>query len=75
MTEYLNKLVSLFKSNETNSTPKPKCKICCACPTQRRSRDECFILNGYDKCQKEIEDFYNCLYTEGFSKEEVEQLA
>lgn len=30
----------------------PTCKICCACPAQRRARDECLMFKDYDQCQE-----------------------
>jgi cytochrome c oxidase assembly protein subunit 17 len=52
----------------------PGCKICCACPQQRRARDECVIFNGMDQCEKEVSAFYQCLLNEGFSQQEVDAL-
>lgn len=52
----------------------PTCKICCACPAERRKRDECTIFRGMDECRDEIEGFYRCLLKEGFSAEDVDKL-
>lgn len=52
----------------------PSCKICCACPAERRVRDECVIFNGMEKCQQPIDAFYKCLITEGFTTEQVASL-
>lgn len=65
-----------------NSTAKPAaeqaktptCKICCACPQERRARDECTLLKNMDECETEIAAFYACLLKEGFSAEEVDAL-
>ncbi|KAL7702922.1 Cytochrome c oxidase copper chaperone [Lotmaria passim] len=64
-------------SNSSNAADAPKtptCKICCACPQERRARDECTLLKSMDECEKEISAFYACLLKEGFSPEEVEAL-
>lgn len=66
----------------SNSTPAPaaetkktpSCKICCACPQERRARDECTLLKNMDDCEGEIAAFYTCLLKEGFSAEEVDAL-
>lgn len=62
--------------SEGTALPKkqPSCKICCACPQERRVRDECTIFNGHDRCTEEIEGFYRCLLREGFSDDEVNRL-
>ncbi|EPY15782.1 cytochrome c oxidase assembly protein subunit 17 [Strigomonas culicis] len=52
----------------------PACRICCACPTERRYRDECVLLKGTDECETEINNFYKCLLKEGFPQEEVDTL-
>jgi len=52
----------------------PACKICCACPMQRRERDECVLLRGMENCEKEIETFYKCLLEEGFTQQDVDSL-
>ena len=52
----------------------PNCKICCACPQERRLRDECTIFKGHDNCVEQIEGFYQCLLKEGFSSEDVGRL-
>lgn len=57
-----------------NGKKEPTCKICCACPMERRARDECTLLKDYDHCEKEINAFYACLLKEGFSQEDVDQL-
>ncbi|KPI84191.1 putative cytochrome c oxidase copper chaperone [Leptomonas seymouri] len=64
-------------SNSTHASEQPKapaCKICCACPQERRARDECTLLKSVDECEKEIAAFYACLLKEGFSPEEVDAL-
>jgi cytochrome c oxidase assembly protein subunit 17 len=65
-------------SDQPATTPAtasgPKCKICCACPAERRVRDECVIFNGMEKCREPIEAFYKCLLTEGFTADQVAQL-
>ncbi|KAH8605384.1 putative Cytochrome C oxidase copper chaperone (COX17) [Trypanosoma vivax] len=59
----------------TESTGKtPSCKICCACPAERRVRDECTLLKGVDACKEEVEAFYKCLLREGFAEDEVDKL-
>jgi cytochrome c oxidase assembly protein subunit 17 len=60
------------QSAEVKKTPT--CKICCACPEERRKRDECFIFNNADKCREQIDGFYACLLKEGFSQEQVDSL-
>ncbi|KAK7196837.1 cytochrome c oxidase copper chaperone [Novymonas esmeraldas] len=52
----------------------PNCKICCACPQERRARDECTLLRHMDECETEINSFYTCLLREGFSTEDVDAL-
>ena len=52
----------------------PTCKICCACPDERAARDKCVIFNGQAKCMPEIDAFYKCLLTEGFTQAQVDQL-
>ncbi|CAJ1015954.1 Cytochrome C oxidase copper chaperone (COX17), putative [Leishmania lindenbergi] len=56
------------------SPKKPGCKICCACPQERRARDECILLKNMDECEAEVSAFYACLLKEGFSAEEVNAL-
>ncbi|ESL11825.1 cytochrome c oxidase copper chaperone [Trypanosoma rangeli SC58] len=56
------------------SAKTPSCKICCACPMERRIRDECVILKGADACKSEVEAFYTCLLREGFSEADVKGL-
>jgi cytochrome c oxidase assembly protein subunit 17 len=46
--------------------PKPKCKICCACPETRKPRDECIVNHGEEKCHELIEAHKQCLRREGF---------
>jgi cytochrome c oxidase assembly protein subunit 17 len=59
-------------TEETKKTPA--CKICCACPKERRARDECTIFKSMEECQLEIASFYKCLLTEGFSQADVDTL-
>ena len=47
--------------------PKPKCKICCACPDTRKLRDECIVTQGEEKCAETIEAHKMCLRAEGFN--------
>ena len=47
--------------------PKPKCRICCACPDTRKLRDECIIENGEEMCLDKIEMHKQCLRAEGFA--------
>ena len=47
--------------------PKPKCKICCACPDTRKERDTCVVENGEEKCADKIEAHKACLRAEGFN--------
>ncbi|KPA73420.1 putative mitochondrial Cytochrome c oxidase copper chaperone [Leptomonas pyrrhocoris] len=62
-------------SASTAEPPKaPTCKICCACPQERRARDECTLLKSMDECSQEIDAFYACLLKEGFSAAEVDAL-
>ncbi|KAH9598896.1 Cytochrome c oxidase copper chaperone [Trypanosoma melophagium] len=58
----------------TGGAKTPNCKICCACPAERRARDECTILRGLDACQAEVDAFYKCLLREGFSEDDVNSL-
>lgn len=60
--------------SDTNAAKKPTCKICCACPQERRARDECTIFKSLDECTAEINAFYKCLLKEGFSQAEVDGL-
>ena len=46
--------------------PKPKCKICCACPETKKLRDECIVNNGEEQCGELIEAHKQCLRAEGF---------
>jgi cytochrome c oxidase assembly protein subunit 17 len=52
----------------------PECKICCACPAARRQRDECVIFNSFEECREQIQGFYDCLLTEGFTQGDVDSL-
>eukprot|EP00759_Apiculatamorpha_spiralis_P030990 PhF_6_TR32651/c0_g1_i1/m.48248/K02260/COX17; cytochrome c oxidase assembly protein subunit 17 len=61
-------------TGEGEKKKSPTCKICCACPIERRDRDECVLLRGRENCNKEIEAFYKCLATEGFTKEDIDKL-
>ncbi|KAJ0984890.1 hypothetical protein J5N97_003246 [Dioscorea zingiberensis] len=47
--------------------PKPKKKICCACPDTKRLRDECIVTHGEAACTKWIEAHKKCLRVEGFN--------
>ena len=74
-------LVGHFSMGQSTSTPEPEapkksptCKICCACPSERRARDECFIFKSAEACKSEIDNFYKCLLIEGFSQEQVDSL-
>ncbi|MED6143541.1 dTMP kinase [Stylosanthes scabra] len=51
----------------SSEAPKPKKKICCACPETKRLRDECIVQNGEDSCTKWIEAHRLCLRSEGFN--------
>ncbi|XP_077231675.1 cytochrome c oxidase copper chaperone 2-like [Tasmannia lanceolata] len=51
---------------ESTPDPKPKKKICCACPDTKRLRDECIVEHGEDACTKWIEAHRQCLRSEGF---------
>lgn len=46
---------------------KPK-KMCCACPTTKKARDECVVARGEDdeRCRALIEAHVKCLRKEGF---------
>ncbi|CAI5514563.1 unnamed protein product [Closterium sp. Naga37s-1] len=46
---------------------KPKKKICCACPTTKKLRDECIVEHGEEACTKWIEAHKQCLRSEGFN--------
>jgi cytochrome c oxidase assembly protein subunit 17 len=52
----------------------PTCKICCACPEERRARDECYIFKGAEGCKQQIDAFYKCLLREGFTQDQVDSL-
>ena len=62
------------QSAEAPAAKTPTCKICCACPDERRRRDECFIFKGAEACRTEIDAFYTCLLKEGFTQEQVDSL-
>lgn len=47
--------------------PKPKKKICCACPETKRLRDECIVEHGEEACAKWIDAHLRCLRAEGFN--------
>ncbi|KAE8674491.1 Cytochrome c oxidase copper chaperone [Hibiscus syriacus] len=47
--------------------PKPKKKICCACPETKKLRDECIIEHGEEACAKWVEAHRSCLRAEGFN--------
>jgi cytochrome c oxidase assembly protein subunit 17 len=49
-----------------DSEPKPKCRICCACPETRKVRDECVVELGEEQCADKIEAHKVCLRGEGF---------
>jgi hypothetical protein len=54
----------LMQSNTTTELGEkkaPTVKICCACPEQKKLRDYCFLVNGPEKCTKELENYYVCL--------------
>ncbi|KAK7324577.1 hypothetical protein VNO77_28251 [Canavalia gladiata] len=53
--------------NVTGESPKPKKKICCACPDTKRLRDECVVEHGEAACAKWIEAHRLCLRAEGFN--------
>ena len=54
---------------------KPACKICCACPNERRVRDECLLLNAsLEDCREHVDAFYACLLQEGFTQDDVDKL-
>ena len=74
-----NKDAEAQQSNGDGLTPQPPkktpgCKICCACPAERRARDECTIFKSFEDCKSEIDAFYTCLLSEGFSEEDVSKL-
>eukprot|EP01132_Coremiostelium_polycephalum_P003815 gene3815-4747_t len=48
------------------TTAAPKKKICCSCPETKKTRDECILNNGEDKCSDLIEAHKQCLRKEGF---------
>ncbi|GMH05645.1 hypothetical protein Nepgr_007485 [Nepenthes gracilis] len=56
---------SLTKVSEP--APKPKKKICCACPDTKKLRDECIVEHGEAACAKWIEAHKQCLRAEGFN--------
>jgi cytochrome c oxidase assembly protein subunit 17 len=53
-------------SSPASEAPKPKKKICCACPDTKRPRDECIALKGEEACKDLIEAHKKCLRAEGF---------
>lgn len=66
-------------THSTSAAPEaraktPTCKICCACPAERRARDECILLKNMDECETQVNAFYACLLKEGFSEDEVNAL-
>ena len=48
-----------------DGTPK---KMCCACPTTKKARDECVVMRGEESgaCDGLIEAHLKCLRAEGF---------
>ena len=52
---------------KAEEAPKPKCKICCACPDTRKDRDECILHHGEEGCKEMIEAHKLCLRAEGFN--------
>ncbi|BBN00839.1 hypothetical protein Mp_2g02550 [Marchantia polymorpha subsp. ruderalis] len=54
----------------SNPAPLPKKKICCACPSTKRLRDECIVMHGEDACKKWINAHKECLRSEGFKVED-----
>ncbi|KAL1346217.1 hypothetical protein HN51_019924 [Arachis hypogaea] len=54
-------------STISSEAPKPRKKICCACPETKRLRDECIVQHGEDSCTKWIEAHRLCLRSEGFN--------
>jgi len=48
-----------------DGTPK---KMCCACPTTKKARDECVVMQGEESgaCDGLIEAHLKCLRAEGF---------
>ncbi|GJP32626.1 hypothetical protein CLOM_g17238 [Closterium sp. NIES-68] len=52
---------------EADMQEKPKKKICCACPTTKKLRDECIVEHGEEACTKWIEAHKQCLRSEGFN--------
>ena len=67
-------MMSSKSSSGTSDKKSPACKICCACPKERRARDECTIFKSFEECASEINAFYKCLLDEGFSQDEVASL-
>lgn len=62
--------LTLAGSQHTGGTepqPKPRKKICCACPDTKRIRDECIVEHGEAACEKWIEAHRKCLRAEGFN--------
>ena len=65
----------LEQSAENKIKSGGKCKICCACPSERRERDECLLLRAsLEDCRPQIENFYTCLLSEGFTQEDIDRL-
>ncbi|EGC30737.1 hypothetical protein DICPUDRAFT_157498 [Dictyostelium purpureum] len=54
------------QSVEAPVVAAPKKKMCCACPETKKTRDECIVNNGEDKCAQFIEAHKACLRSEGF---------
>ncbi|KAK8949875.1 hypothetical protein KSP40_PGU016814 [Platanthera guangdongensis] len=55
------------KNSPSGPSPKPKKKICCACPETKRLRDECIVEHEESACTKWIEAHKLCLRSEGFN--------
>ncbi|KAL2636277.1 hypothetical protein R1flu_007756 [Riccia fluitans] len=53
-------------SSAAAAAPGPQKKICCACPTTKKLRDECVVMHGEQACTKWIEAHKECLRSEGF---------
>ena len=51
---------------DAQGQPKPKLKICCACPETKKVRDECVLQNGQERCAEAIEAHNKCLRALGF---------
>jgi len=50
-----------------DGNPKPKKKICCACPETKQARDSCIAERGEEACSDLIEAHKACLRAEGFN--------